>query len=131
MCIRDSHWDHQHGAQQIQWVEDTLEDWPDARHMPQDSSSAERDWEYACPASTLRPAADGALGGLLESDNDEEPEPFTGHYTWNAPLRVLRLEFLFEGDPPESFDVRFESRTQDGYVAVDDEGTAYVFMPAE
>jgi len=79
----------------------------------------------------LEMAADGGLGGLLESDNDEEPEPFTGRYTWDAPTRVLRLEFLFEGDPPESFDVRFESRTQDGYVAVDDEGTAYVFMPAE
>ena len=79
----------------------------------------------------LEMTADGALGGLLESDNDEEPEPFSGRYTWNAQLRVLRLEFLFEGDPPESFDVRFESRTQDGFVAVDDEGTAYVFMPAE
>ena len=79
----------------------------------------------------LEMTADGMLGGLLESDNDEEPEPFTGRYTWNPPLRVLRLDFLFEGDPPESFDVRFESRTQDGYVAVDDEGTAYVFMPAE
>ncbi len=79
----------------------------------------------------LEMTPDGTLGGLLESDNDEEPEPFTGRYTWDAPTRVLRLEFLFEGDPPESFDVRFESRTQDGYVAVDDEGTAYVFMPAE
>ncbi len=72
---------------------------------------------------------DGKLDGMLESDADDEPEPFSGAYTWDAGSRVLRLNFEFEGDPPESFDVRFEGRTQDGFVAVDDEGTAYVFMP--
>lgn len=74
--------------------------------------------------------AQGGMSGLLESGADEAPEPFSGRYSWDSGRGALGLSFDFEGEPPESFEVIFEGRTPDGFVATDDEGTAYVFMPA-
>ncbi|MBX7213741.1 MAG: hypothetical protein K1X39_06970 [Thermoflexales bacterium] len=78
----------------------------------------------------LEMEAAGGLSGLVESEADDQPEPFKGRFTWTPARRALWLHFEFEDDEPESFELIFEGRTKDGFVALDDEQVAYVFMPA-